>query len=268
MKNHNQLLEEYEDALFALLMEPVAEHEGKAAMEENERLKNDPTAAVPEEITRNGLRTIRREFAKKRRQHMLKTAGRVFSNVAVFLLVSTLCFATAYAAMPEVRIQTLNFLIEVSDVATNITLIDSSSASSTQNSPHSTGVRTGPGSALAEDGTLGGYQMPELSDDYEISLEERSSRGLYVRYCAGEEIILTFRVDKLRTSGINIDTEDAPVVEYVTVNGYDGIYVEKDDSLHLVWGDTDHGYIINILATGITREDIFSYAEIMKYING
>ena len=49
-------------------------------------------------------------------------------------------------------------------------------------------------------------------------------------------------------------------------HGYDGIYVEKNRSLHLVWGDTDQGYIINIMATGITRTDMFSYADIMKYV--
>lgn len=266
MKSHEKLLEEYEDALFALLMEPVAEQEGAAALEMNEHLKNDPSAAVPEEMTRAGLRTIRREFSKRRGKRVLELAGRAFGHVAVFLLFSTLCFATVCAAMPEVRVRTLNLIIEMSEVATNLTLGGSSEINAPQNSPQSTGVQTGPGSALAEDGTLGGYQMPELPEEYEILIEERSSRGFYVRYSAGEDSVLTFRVDRAGPSGVNIDTEDAQLIENVTIHGYDGIYVEKDNVLHLVWGDTDQGYLINILATGITRDDIFSYAEIMKFI--
>ena len=111
MKSHEKLLEEYEDALFALLMEPVAEQEGAAALEMNEHLKNDPSAAVPEEMTRAGLRTIRREFSKRRGKRVLEIAGRAFGHVAVFLLFSTLCFATVCAAMPEVRVRTLNLKI-------------------------------------------------------------------------------------------------------------------------------------------------------------
>ena len=39
MTNHERLTEQYEDALFALLMDSVAEEEGKQALELNERLK-------------------------------------------------------------------------------------------------------------------------------------------------------------------------------------------------------------------------------------
>ena len=108
--------------------------------------------------------------------------------------------------------------------------------------------------------------MPELPEEYEILMEERSSQGFYVRYIAGEDSVLTFRVDRAGPSGVSIDTEDAQHIENVTIHGYDGIYVEKNRSLHLVWGDTDQGYIINIMATGITRTDMFSYADIMKYV--
>ncbi len=41
MTNHERLTEQYEDALFALLADSVAEEEGKQALELNERLKAD-----------------------------------------------------------------------------------------------------------------------------------------------------------------------------------------------------------------------------------
>ena len=49
MTKREQLIEQYEDALFALLMDSVAEEEGKKAIELNERLKADPEAEVPAE---------------------------------------------------------------------------------------------------------------------------------------------------------------------------------------------------------------------------
>ena len=42
MTKREKLLEQYEDALFSLLMDEFAESEGKAALEENARLKADP----------------------------------------------------------------------------------------------------------------------------------------------------------------------------------------------------------------------------------
>ena len=41
MTKRERLLEEYEDSLFALIMDEFAEEEGKRLLEENERLKQD-----------------------------------------------------------------------------------------------------------------------------------------------------------------------------------------------------------------------------------
>ena len=44
MTRREQLQEQYEDALFALLMDDLAAIEGQAALEENERLKSEVVA--------------------------------------------------------------------------------------------------------------------------------------------------------------------------------------------------------------------------------
>lgn len=256
MKNHDRLLEEYEDALFALLMEPVAEQEGETALEENERLKNDPTAMVPAEVTRKCLRTIRQEFAKQRRKNVLKTAKRAFNNVAVFLLVSTLCFASAYAIVPEVRVQTLNLIIEVSEIATRLTLGEKPL------SPEEHDISK---SLTSEDDTLAGYQMPEIPEGYGVVNRHTTSRGAYIVYENAEEDIISFRVEQVGEDGSNIDTENA-IVENIQINGYDGLLVEKNNRLQVVWGDTDHGNLIGILATSISEEEILGYAQTMKFI--
>ena len=70
MNRRDELRERYEDALFAFLMEDVIETEGKKMLEENERLKQDPLAAVPEAVDYRCIQTIKRGFAKERR-HIL-----------------------------------------------------------------------------------------------------------------------------------------------------------------------------------------------------
>lgn len=72
MKTREQLQEEYEDALFALLMYDVAELEGRCTEEENERLLNDPNARVPEALDRKCLQLINRHFMKKKILRIIK----------------------------------------------------------------------------------------------------------------------------------------------------------------------------------------------------
>ena len=54
MTRRENLRDQYEDALFALLMDDLAWQEGERLLELNERLKNDPDADVPEEVMEIG----------------------------------------------------------------------------------------------------------------------------------------------------------------------------------------------------------------------
>lgn len=93
MKTREQLQEEYEDALFALLMYDVAELEGRHAEEENERLLNDPNARVPEDLDRKCLQLINRHFMKKK---VLRIIKRVIVLVAILLLAGALLMSVFF----------------------------------------------------------------------------------------------------------------------------------------------------------------------------
>lgn len=60
VKSKEQLWEDYEDALFAILMSKIAEFEGERLYEENERLKRNPAAEVPPEFDRKSREAILR----------------------------------------------------------------------------------------------------------------------------------------------------------------------------------------------------------------
>ena len=64
MTRREKLQEQYEDALFALLMDDLAVEEGKKAYEENERLKADSSFEVPSE-SRKRCRDYRQMLQKK-----------------------------------------------------------------------------------------------------------------------------------------------------------------------------------------------------------
>ena len=60
MTQKEQLWENYEDAVFAILMDAVAEQEGEKGLQLMEELEHDPSAQVPEEVQRRAEKTIRK----------------------------------------------------------------------------------------------------------------------------------------------------------------------------------------------------------------
>ena len=64
MDRRQQLIEQYEDALVALLVDHIMEYEGRELSEMNERLKGDPAAAVPEQMSKRICGVIGKGMAK------------------------------------------------------------------------------------------------------------------------------------------------------------------------------------------------------------
>ena len=115
MRRHEQLLENYEDAYFALLMEKVAEQEGERLEKLNQQLLNDPAFAVPEATDRRCLKTIEKCFAHQQRRTTLRVVARVLHIAAIIVAISVLIFTSAFAVSEDFRVATRNLLITVSE---------------------------------------------------------------------------------------------------------------------------------------------------------
>ena len=107
MTRREKLQEQYEDALFALLMDDLAVEEGKKAYEENERLKADSSFEVPSESRKRCVETIARCCRKKQFQGISNRCYHAFSKVAVIamltIMLATAAFAAASRAHPRTR---------------------------------------------------------------------------------------------------------------------------------------------------------------------
>lgn len=122
MKKHERLLEEYEDAYFALLMEEVAKKEGERLEALNEALQSDPEAVVPESLDKRCMETIRRHFAHQQRRSALRKTGKVLRLVAVLMAVTVLLFTTAFAVSEEFRVATLNLMLTITEEYTQFSI--------------------------------------------------------------------------------------------------------------------------------------------------
>lgn len=255
MNRRDQLKENYEDALFALLMEEVAEQEGKRLLDENEQLKQDPEAAIPNEVSLRCHKAIRQSFAKEQRRAAGRFMGRMLSKVSLAAMIGTLLFATAFAAVPEIRIRTLNFLIEISDVSTSLRLVSDESGSSAE-------YNNAAASATPE--TLWDYRLPEIPEEFSLEYQNESSHTISRWYSNEEGATIIFEIYKADDSGMNVDTENAQV-ENIQIHGYDGLLIEKENSIDIIWGDTDMGNFVSVRCTNMSPAGVLSYADAMEY---
>ena len=257
MTRHEELRDNYEDALFALLMDEFAEREGERLLEENERLKLDPDIVISDELDKRCIKTIDRTFAKGKRRKVKYAAYRMISRVAVAVLAVVVLFGTAYAAFPEVRIRTLNLIIELSDQAASLTM--GGANSSVQNDDGASAV-------LNEDGTLRGYRLPEIPEGFELDYESDTSVSALIRYANAYGESIGFSVIAAKGTVFNVDTENAEKVENISIHGYSGLLVKKGEGIDITWADTDQNNFIMVSCDGLDEETVWGYAEIMKYV--
>ncbi len=254
MNRREQLQENCEEALFTLLIEDVMEEEGKKLIEENERLKNDPQAAVPVKIRKRCLKTIRREFNKGKRQKVGKVAYQAVSKIAVVSMLCILLFSAAFAANPKLRTKTLNLMIEISEVGTNLILGENKKSHNIMDN--------------SEVGELVystfGYRIPNLPDGFSLTTQKNNFSTIILVYTSADGRIICFEFHDTTGGGVMVDTENAQRVESVLVNGFDGMLIEKENRIHIVWADSNRGALIGISGVDVGETTIWSLASSIR----
>ncbi len=102
----SELYERYEEALFRLLMEQVTQKEGESLFERNALLLTDPMSAVPIENSNRCLEYLRRCLTRGSRRRIFRIALTVMATMLALT-------AFAYAAIPQVRVDFKNALLEI-----------------------------------------------------------------------------------------------------------------------------------------------------------
>lgn len=108
MTDREKLEENFEDALFALLMDDIAREEGERLLRENEALQADPNAPRPDE--ERCMRTIRRAAARHKMAAAARKLGKASGRAAAVVLVFVMLAAGAYSLSPGLRAGTVDLL--------------------------------------------------------------------------------------------------------------------------------------------------------------
>lgn len=250
MKHRQILAEQYEDALFALLMDEVAVAEGARLQELNERLKKDPESAVPNELEDKCLQTINKEFRRQHFAEVKRSSARVLKIIAAVALIAVLLFTTAFAASPSFRTKVLNTIIEVFDDHSEIRFYPAEN--------HADALFT-----------IGKVDLSEISRPFSIKTVDVGKSRTYIELeeISGGSIYLI--IDSItKNLSYNYDTEGS-VEKTVTIQGKDAsLYLKQvndQTEVSLIWIDTDYNYIINLWSSSIPADDLINLAEHIKF---
>ena len=251
MNRREKLIDNYEDALFAVLMDKVAEEEGAKLREENQRLQNNPEGVVPEHVDAVARQTIRKAFAGQNRRSALHVARRVVNAVAMIVLICSALFVTAYAAFPEVRVKTLNLLIQSSDVASRLVLVNEEIISNRISDD-------------TESLMLCGYSIPRLDGfSEEGKNEDKHSGWIKIK---NDERDATIRISVTTSKTNYIDTESIDSIEEISIHGYSGVIIEKDNRVTLSWADSDHDTYVTLVCTNLSTGFALQAAGQITYV--
>ena len=241
MNRREQIVENFEDAFMSLFMADIAEYEGQKFIGENERLKNDPNFKVPPELDRRCLRTINKTERKKRIRSTGKKIYRVFSKLSVAAVIALMLFTSAYAAFPSVRAATLNLLIQVSDVATELTFANESNELNVTSIPSD--------SALYADMDIAGYVLPDsITSNYELTDKGSDQAGSWVLFKGADDALIAFEVQQGKKNAVYINTENAVNSETINISQFQSVISQQESGV-VIGGIADNSNTDFILVT-------------------
>ena len=258
MNRHGQSRARYEDDILAFLMDGMLEEEGRALLEENERLNADPAAAIPAELDERCRALLRSAFPDEPLKKPERVTWKILKRVLIAAVLAATLFATAYAAVPEFRAGVLNFWTEVKEIGTYFFFY-----SSGEGTPAPTQAPSSP--LVLKDGMP--FEFSYVPEGYEPFMTEARDEGIGMDYiCAyckpnDDPNNFSFEIEPLsEDAGLLVDTEDAQVTE-MKIRGFDGYRIEKIHSrsgrqrIMYLWFDLENKLIFFYDSVGVLPEE-------------
>ena len=238
--NPKNINEQFEDAVFSMLMADVAEAEGKRLLEVNRQLQGDPEATVPEEVSSRCLKAIKREFSRRNLRNIRRTCAKVFQRVAIVVLVVVACFSTMFVTSEAFRVEVMNYVIEIFDEKIDLGLEDEYN------------------STLS--GSITANYIPTGYSLIDTGSNNREAWYNYQSTYNSESFINISVVSQDQDTLFEIDTEDA-IVESLSINGVTAIYTQKDNTSQIAWLNIDELVSVTIFAVNVDRDELVKVAE-------
>ena len=240
MTKQEMLYEQYNDALFRLLMHSVAQHQGQQYQEENQALKAQE-GGPSETAKRRCLRTISRQVRRDHARAAARTASRVLSKAAVVMLLVISCLTAAFAVSPVFRSDALRWAVA--------TFGDHAEYRFNQTEG---GVQ------------YQGIEVGWLPEGYELVRSRTANRmtsQLYTKLNNGEEQRIEVQIMNFSGEGIfTVDTE-ADQIYQVSVQNTLATVIQREGSIQLTWMYPESNCIVMLYGDNISTETALRIAQ-------
>ncbi|ADY57019.1 hypothetical protein Sgly_2746 [Syntrophobotulus glycolicus DSM 8271] len=245
----NQLLEELAEIQIKLAMTSYAERDGQRLLQENEELRKDPFYQPTVEAKRKFKRMINQHYYKQKAKNILQIFSRNLNKTAVVFSLLIVLLLTSAFTVQAVRIKVLNLFISMEDKYTEIRLEDKGTIVGND-------LLINWENAYAPAVIPEGYSISNLTNHQNLkSIEYTSKNG---------GIILFQQIDK--NGSTNVDTENAEKVEKVTVQGREGLLVNKEGLITVIWSNDSYGFILHAQTADLGNKDVFQIAESVTWV--
>ena len=243
MTKKEELWENYEDAMFAILMDAVARQEGEKGLQQMKELEKDPAARVPEEVQKKAEKTMRKALAAREREPVKHVTMKVAKRVAIVVFAAVLLAVGTFAAFPEVRATVFNTVIRTFEDHTEFEF-------------SSTGSSGGSGLAISLDWMPEGFVLTEQGED-PLSVWQRYTDE------QDEEKTIYVSEDALGGQSLAVDTEDADVTE-IEIQGYQGTLITKEAWSCILYTVPEQSIVVHLQAEFLPVSDLIKVAESIR----
>lgn len=247
MENHkqfdrNELIRGYEDIQFRILVHDYSMYEAEIIQEENSNVYVLPTADASKRFSR----VMDKAFQRERRQVMIRSLPKTLNRVAVILFVCLFMFSVSIVSVQALRVDFLNLLISFQKEYTSIHL-------------DSINMVVGDSLIVPWSASYAPIYVPVGYKIIRINYSEHM-KAIYFEKDSNKSISYYEYAD---ANAANLDTENADLIEEVHVNGFKGLFIEKDGYTTVAWAMQNRMFII---VAQIDRDEIVRIAENVKYI--
>ncbi|MBQ7026171.1 MAG: DUF4367 domain-containing protein [Peptococcaceae bacterium] len=242
MATRKELLEQYEDAQFALLIDEIMEQQGAELNEMKQQLKHDPAAAVPHEVRERSMETIRKAYEERDKKQKARRIRTTVRTLLVAAVVAALLLTTVSA---DFRLAAKNFVYELTELAAEL-MFDFGDDN----------ARYEPAGEV-----IMGYFIPALPDDFELVDATETAHSVRRQYNSEKGFVM-IRVVEDDGNGLTYSTDAENLnTSKDRINEFDILIIESSNRIQFVLSDTERQMHIEITS------NILSYKEIKYFVS-
>ena len=237
-KHKQELIDQYDDAVFALMMDEYAEEEGARLLQEfEEAMASGTLPEIPTSLDQKCHQIIRHEFTKQKRKRQAKQVLRMARKVAVISLVVLGVSLTTVLSVDALRVPFLNYILEYNNeyIAINFS----------ENDPIPESYANRLADVLPE--SYKEVQRQELGNGVVVSVYQ-DDNGNVVKYTANHA-----------DGEYRMDSQHSDYKE-IRLKFWDAFIINKDGIL-LTWFDAEYQMVYSIYANNYTEDDLVKIAE-------